>query len=130
MPERGGPGPHLRQFLRWVSSRRVVVRDESMLPTLLPGDRLRVDTRAYRRSPPRVGELVVAIDPEAPDRWLVKRVASVTPLPGPTGRTAVTLLSDRPDGARDSRRFGEVAVERLIGRVYARYAPPARRGPL
>jgi hypothetical protein len=144
-----GPG-------RWRSSRRVEVADESMRPTLAPGDRLRVDPRAYRDRPPRVGEIVVAIDPEAADRWLVKRVAAVGPgrfwhLPGQLvpaapegaadrpadagellelGADDVYLLSDAPLGGRDSRRFGPVRRATLIGRVTERYSPVERAGPL
>jgi len=141
---------------RWRSSRHVEVADESMRPTLAPGDRLRIDPRAYRDRPPRVGEIVVAIDPEAADRWLVKRVAAVGPgrfwhLPGrlvpagpegPVDRPAnagellelgadeVYLLSDAPLGGRDSRRFGPVPFAALVGRVYRRYFPPERRADL
>lgn len=123
-----------------------------MTPTLVPGDRLRVDPDAYRDSPPRVGEVVVLIDPERPDRWLIKRVAGVGPgrfwrtpsglapiLPGADARPpedatqAITLASstiyvmgDAPT-ARDSRRFGPVPLRAVIGRAYRIYAPARRR---
>ena len=124
-----------------------------MAPTLLPGDRLLVDRRAYRDEPPRVGDIVVLRDPGQPDRWLIKRVAAVgpgkfwktdvAPLPAvgmepdgppPTGRAieALTLapsmaylLGDRPD-SRDSRQFGPVSPDALVGRAYRCYAPPGR----
>ncbi len=94
-----------------------------MLPTLLPGDRLRVDTRAYHHRRPHEGEIVVLRDPGSPARWLVKRVGSV-------GGEGLTLASDNPGSGRDSRQFGEVRFESLVGRAYARYAPRDRRGPL
>jgi len=47
---------------RW-HSRRVVVRDDSITPTLEPGDRLLVDTAAYRVRTPAAGDLVVFPDP-------------------------------------------------------------------
>jgi signal peptidase I len=126
---------------RWWSSRRVVVRDESMLPALRPGDRLLVDRTAYRDRPPRPGDIVVFVDPEEPTRWLVKRIGEVGPAPrsadegtirSPSGvpAGAVVVLSDAPGPTRDSRRFGPVPIERLIGRVYRRYAPADRRGEL
>ncbi len=111
-------------FRRW-RSRRVAVHDESMLPTLRPGDRLLVDPRAYRHRPPRPGEIVVLVDPENPSRWLVKRVSTVD-----TAAGTVEVRGDAAAMARDSRRFGPVPTRSLIGRVYRRYAPPERRGDL
>ncbi len=146
MPEASSAPPtvraSVRPFWRWWWSRRVEVRDESMRPTLLPGDRLRVDRRAYRERLPAPGELVVLIDPVAPDRWLVKRVASVEPGPstgrdrsfdppeagpGEKGGPQVYVLGDAPAHARDSRTFGPVPLSALVGRVYRCYAPSARR---
>ncbi len=130
MPQ-GKEASAVERLRRWARSRRVVVRDQSMVPTLLPGDRLRVDTAAYRLRAPRAGELVVVVDPEREDRWLVKRVAAVrsaTDPPPPT--TWVTTLSDAPGPTRDSRSFGEVDLAHVVGRVYFRYAPPERRAEL
>jgi len=105
--------------------RRVIVRDESMRPTLEPGDRLLVDTRTLRTRAPRVGEIVVLRDPAAPDRWLIKRVASVD-----ASRALVEVRGDAADRARDSRQFGPVPLPSVIGIAYRRYAPTARRGDL
>jgi nickel-type superoxide dismutase maturation protease len=105
--------------------RRVEVFDESMLPTLRPGDRLLVDTAAYRDRPPAVGEVVVLVDPEQPSRWLVKRVARVEASAG-----TVDVRGDASETARDSRRFGAVPARSLIGRVYRVYFPPERRRDL
>lgn len=128
-PPAEGDGAAPARRPRWWSSARVIVRDESMLPTLRPGDRLWVDRRAYRDRLPRVGEIVVLVDPEEPARWLVKRVGAV----GPSGNLppgTVFVVSDAPGPTRDSRRFGPVATDRLVGRAYRRYAPASRRGPL
>ena len=116
----------------WWSSRRVVVHDESMLPTLRAGDRLIVDRRAYRRGTPRTGEIVVLADPDAPERWLVKRIAAVGPATDPevVPAGAVFVLSDAPGTGRDSRRFGPVPVDRLLGRAVRRYYPADRRSEL
>jgi signal peptidase I len=117
-----------------------------MEPTLRSGDRVLVDRAAYRREAPQVGELVAALDPEAPVRWLVKRVASVGPdevsvptegladpsewprLPVPAG--TVFLLSDALVVGRDGRRFGPTPLTDLRGRVWYRYAPATARGTL
>ena len=83
--------------------RRFVVVEDSMRPTLGPGDGL----LAVRGCPPREGELRVFPDPWSPSRYLVKRVGAVR-------RSATGLLFEaRSDnagapGATDSREFGWV----------------------
>ncbi len=123
-----------------------------MEPTVREGDRLWVEpTRHVTR-----GEIVVVRDPEDDGRLLVKRVGAcggdrilvtrtgvrpAEPSEGvhpPTDALealvvppdAIFLVSDSPSGARDSRRFGPVGLDRLIGRAWFRYFPPARRGDL
>jgi len=126
-PDPSTPEPHGGRpawFRRW-SSRRVRVEDESMRPTLQPGDRLLVDSRAYRDRLPGVGEIVILVDPADPGRWLVKRVAAVDP-----ARRTVDVRGDAVDLARDSRRFGPVPFASLVGRAYQLYFPPARRRDL
>jgi nickel-type superoxide dismutase maturation protease len=101
------------------------VAEESMAPTLLPGDRIRYEKGAYRRSDPREGEIVILRDPESPSRWLIKRVAAVDP----STRT-VDVRGDADSAARDSRHFGPVPFELLVGRAYLVYFPAARRREL
>jgi nickel-type superoxide dismutase maturation protease len=95
-----------------------------MRPALEPGDWLLVDPDAYRRRPPRPGELVVAPDPREPERLLVKRVAALES----DGR--VMLAGDAPDASTDSRTFGAVAVDAILGRAWFRISPRRRIGTL
>jgi len=118
------------RFRRRLRSRRVRVRDDSMRPTLVPGDRLYVDPRPARPLAP--GDVVVARDPERPGRLLVKRVgvAPATLDPGrerPPNRT-VYLVADSPGPGRDSRHFGPVDASAIVGVAWFRYAPASRRG--
>ncbi|HXW66998.1 MAG TPA: S26 family signal peptidase [Thermoplasmata archaeon] len=103
----------------------MVVADESMRPTLRPGDRLLLDPRAYRSAPPRVGDVVVLVDPAARERWLIKRVAAYDP-----ATELVDVRGDAGERARDSRRFGPVPRRALVGRAYRLYFPPDRRREL
>jgi hypothetical protein len=121
----GTAGPGRPGFLRRMGSEHVMVADRSMEPTLRPGDRLLVDRRAYRDSPPEVGQIVVFPDPQEPRRWLVKRVATVDPVAG-----TLTLQADAGGTARDSRTFGPVPLPSVRGRAYWLYHPAERERPL
>lgn len=90
--------------------RRFVVAEESMLPTLRPGDAL-VAMRTMRI---RRGEIRVFEHPTRPDFWLVKRVGHVR------GERFEALSDHRVAGAVDSRQFGDVPIAgsyRVILRV-------------
>jgi nickel-type superoxide dismutase maturation protease len=85
-----------------------------MLPTLRPGDRLLV----ARIGRPRPDDLVVLRDPRVPARLLCKRVVS-------TDVSHIVVRGDNPDASTDSRVFGPVPLEWVIGRVLRRYWPRA-----
>ncbi len=88
-----------------------------MLPALRPGDRVLVC--AWLR--PRAGDLVVSRDPEARSTVLIKRVSSV----GSNGDLLVS--GDNPNVSRDSRHFGPVPRELVVGRAFYLYLPAERR---
>ena len=96
---------------------RFRVDDDSMRPTLEPGDYVVVNRWAYRLRAPRKGELVVLRDPDDADRWLVKRVSDTI------GSDRVMVLGDNADRSRDSRAFGPIVPEEIIGRVWLRLKP-------
>jgi nickel-type superoxide dismutase maturation protease len=93
-----------------------------MAPTLLPGDRLLVERLTYGRRPPRAGDVVLAFDPRAPERELIKRVHAAGP--------DLDLRGDAPDASTDSRTFGAMPVSRVQWRAAFRYWPPDRIGGL
>jgi nickel-type superoxide dismutase maturation protease len=111
------PDSGWRELLLWLlrRRRRVRVTGESMLPALRPGDEVLIDPGAYRRVPVQPGDLVVARHPYRTDVQLVKRVGSVLD----DGRCA--LEGDNPSESTDSRSFGAVAPERIVGRVTSRF---------
>jgi signal peptidase I len=93
---------------------RFRVEDESMQPTLEPGDYVLVNRWAYRTRAPSPGDLVVLEDPEVPTRFLIKRVSETL------GAREVRLTGDNEAVSRDSRTFGSVALERIVGKVWLR----------
>lgn len=104
--------------------RRYAVEGESMAPALQAGDWLLVDLAPYRSTIPRRGHIVMAYDPRDRRRTLVKRVESVS-LHGD-----IELRGDNPNASTDSRTFGPLHHDALLGRVRWRYWPPARVGPV
>jgi len=101
---------------RWLDA--VEVRGRSMVPALLPGDRLLVVL-----APPRSGDVVLAPDPRAPSRELVKRVAAVD-------RLGVHLRGDNRAASTDARTFGAVPHADVRWRAVLRYWPIDRFGPI
>lgn len=108
---------------RWLDV--VEVRGGSMAPSLLPGDRLLVESRSYRRRAPRPGEMVLAPDPRQSDRELIKRVAAID-----DAGDAADLRGDAPESSTDSRDFGAVPLSAIRWRAALRYWPPERAGRL
>ena len=100
-----------------------------MRPTLRPGDRLLVWRWTWLGGLRR-NHLVVLRDPEQPGLHLVKRVAAMPgqAYAGVAGLHGLVVLGEDPSASRDSRAFGRVAREAIVGRVVWRYLPGARRG--
>jgi hypothetical protein len=112
---------------------RVAVAESSMEPALEPGDWLLVDPTVARW--PRRGTIVVFHEPGS-GLLVVKRVAArpgdaVATGSGPRrlGPDEAWLMGDAP-GSHDSRHYGPVSVDRLVGRAWFRYGPPRRVGRL
>ena len=89
--------------LRWWPIRLFKVVDDSMRPTLGPGDGL----LAIRCCSVRPGQIRVFRDPRRSSRWLVKRVDEIY------GRRRAAIFAARSDnpgarGAADSHEFGPV----------------------
>jgi nickel-type superoxide dismutase maturation protease len=98
--------------------RRIEITGESMLPVLEPGDRV-VVVRAGR---PRTGDIVACADPRNPNRTVVKRVAGLAAGHG------YVVLGDNAGASTDSRHFGPIDPNLIIGRLIFRYMPERRAG--
>ena len=81
-----------------------------MLPALSAGQRVLADPRAYRRTSPRPGEIVVARHPFRRGVCVIKRVEALV-----GGR--VRLLGDNPQASSDSRALGDFEPEAVFARV-------------
>lgn len=85
-----------------------------MAPTFRPGDRLLVSRLAYVARAPRPGDVVVVRDPRGPSRLLLKRVAE-------RHNCRYVVLGDNLAASTDSRHFGPVERDAIIGKVVLRY---------
>jgi signal peptidase I len=118
--------PGLYSLLAFVLARRVLVRGWSMAPTLLPGERLLFDRLAYVRARPRRGDILLVSHPLRPGLRMVKRLSA---LPGdPVADTVLGagdywVTGDAGDMSTDSREFGPVKRDDLLGRAWIRYWP-------
>lgn len=97
-----------------------------MYPALGDGERVVVDTTAYREALPAVGDVVLARHPFMRDTWMIKRVAGVAD----DGR--YVLRGDNALESSDSRSFGPVALRSILGRAVHKAdgspLPPAPAG--
>jgi nickel-type superoxide dismutase maturation protease len=107
----------LRELLLWLLRlrRRFRVTGASMTPLLEAGDEVLIDPRAYRRRPPRPGDVVVAQHPYRRGLLLVKRVAKV----GENGHCL--LEGENQSESTDSRSFGSLPPDYILGQVTSRF---------
>ena len=134
------------------------VESYSMEPTLYERQRLVIEKISYHLHAPRRGDIVVLHAPDGGDIALIKRVIGLPgetievrngqvlinghPLQEPYLRTltngvfpltpipddAIFVMGDNRDRSRDSRTFGPVPIEDVVGRAWLRYWPPDRAG--
>jgi signal peptidase I len=99
---------------------RYIVDGPSMEPAYRAGDRILVNRLAYRTSEPQPGDAVILRDPEHASRLLLKRIAD-TPPPIGEGPRSYFVTGDNAAASRDSRHFGPVGREAIVGRAWRKY---------
>jgi nickel-type superoxide dismutase maturation protease len=106
------------EFILWLlgKRKRFRVTGNSMLPWLPPGEEILVNLSAYRQSLPQPGDLVLVTHPHRPNLAIIKRVTVVT------DTNKFFLMGDNPEESTDSRFFGAVSLELILGKVTSRFA--------
>ncbi len=98
----------MREGVAWMAGRRQRVRvvGRSMEPTLAEGEFVLVD----RARQPRPGQIVVAHHPHRNDLLVVKRLQAFE-------HRRLFLVSDNPTEGTDSRTWGPVEFNQMVGVV-------------
>jgi signal peptidase I len=134
------------------------VYGQSMEPSLHTDERLVVEKLSYRFHGPRHGDIIVLRDPAGGPELLIKRVIGLPgervnvadgrvyvdglPIDEPylsqptlgSGRSwsipplTVFVMGDNRSASRDSRIFGPVGLDQVVGRAAFRYWPPNEIG--
>lgn len=103
----------------WLGIHLNYIPSTSMKPTLLPGDIILVDTWAYKDQEPENNDVVVFFLPRT-DYYLVKRIA---PWPTPNShRGEYYVIGDNKIYSKDSRNFGGIKRQWIIGRAAVKFA--------
>jgi signal peptidase I len=143
-----------------LATARVVVEGPSMRPTLLSGEWIVVNRVTYRVGSPQRGDVVVFLPPtNAQTDDLIKRVIGLpgetleirdgsvwingrlleeTYAAGSTspenrwqvGAGEVFVMGDNRSVSLDSRSFGPIPVNEIVGRAWIIYWPPSEWGPI
>ncbi len=104
--------------------RRFLVEGSSMNPGYKEGDRLLISPILLRFSPPTEGDVVVIQHPKKSNKQLLKRVIGV---PGDRvegvelGQEEYFVLGDNKGKSEDSRHFGKIMRNQILGKVWFRY---------
>jgi len=136
------------------------VEGQSMDPSLHDSERLIIEKISYRFRSPQRGDIVVLRRPQRSVDPLIKRViglpgetvsihdamvyidgnplaepyldqptwGSMAPVVVPEGH--VFVMGDNRRSSNDSRAFGVVSLDDIVGRAWVRYWPPSEFGPV
>ena len=86
-----------------------------MFPLLQPGNEILIDPYAYKKSPPKLNDIVVTKHPQKPEIIIVKRVTAID------GKINYFLTGDNLADSTDSRHWGSVKSQDILGKVTSHF---------
>ena len=95
--------------------KRFKVIGRSMQPLLQPGDEIIINPCAYRQSLPQVGDVVVVVHPNRAELIAIKRITAIN------CSGEYFLTGDNPRASTDSRHWGFIKAENLLGKVTSHF---------
>jgi len=91
---------------------RFRVEDRSMEPEFKSGDYVLVNKLVYAFRNPSKGDVVVLKHPKENEGFLIKRISLVT------NSDEFYVLGDNKNFSQDSRHFGPIKKDSIIGKVW------------
>ena len=106
-----------KELLLWLLRlrQRFCVTGNSMFPVLKAGEEVLVDTKAYHRCLPEMGDLVIAWHPQKENLRIIKRVLKVDE------KGNCFLMGENSLESSDSRSFGLISSQQIIGKVTSKF---------
>ena len=86
-----------------------------MFPLLQPGNEILIDPHAYKKSLPKLNDIVVTKHPYKPEIIIVKRITAID-------GSDYFLTGDNLADSTDSRHWGSVKSEEILGRVTSHFS--------
>ena len=103
-------------FLLLIGKRqRFKVVGRSMLPLLKPKEEILIDPWAYRKHKPQINDVILTNHPYDDRLKIVKRVVWVA------DDDSYFLLGDNLEASTDSRHWGRIDRQKIVGRVTNRF---------
>ncbi|MGK7942824.1 MAG: nickel-type superoxide dismutase maturation protease [Crocosphaera sp.] len=111
------PTSNYQELLLWLLRlrQRFCVTGNSMFPILKAGEEVLVNTKAYHHCLPEIGDLVIAWHPYQPNLRIIKRVVQVDE------NGECFLIGENSLESSDSRSFGCVSLQQIIGKVTSKF---------
>ncbi len=116
-------------FRLWVAQ-PFIVSGASMEPTFKNGDYLIIDEFSYHFREPKKGEVIIFRYPLSPSKFFIKRIEGLPNETVYTNNNKITLnekeyfvLGDNRDASSDSRIWGSVNKNLIVGRPFLRLWP-------
>lgn len=112
------PDTNLQTFCMFLLRRRkrLKVVGESMLPFLSPGEEILIDPYIYNKSKPEINDVVAIAHPLKTTLAIVKRIKAISE----DGK--YFLMGDNPTASTDSRHWGTISQQQIIGKVTNRFS--------